>query len=72
METPGRYRAYLLRLWKAEQNGQTVWRASLESAETGDRIGFPTLDALFDYVRLQTRHESSLCSHEEGQGKHQE
>jgi len=62
----GRYRAYLLRMWAVEQSGQVVWRASLESAQTGEHRGFATLDALFDYVRSQTRVESSLYSHGEG------
>jgi hypothetical protein len=66
MNDTERYRAYLLRLWTVEQGGQAVWRASLESAQTGDHLGFPSLDALFDYVRAQTRGESSLFSHGEG------
>lgn len=71
MDDTGRYRAYLLRLWTVEQGGQAVWRASLESAQTGDHIGFPTLDALFDYVRAQTCGESSLSSHSEGNGRNE-
>jgi hypothetical protein len=47
------YQSYLLRLWRAKE-GEEGWRASLESAQTGERRGFATLDALFDYVRLQT------------------
>jgi hypothetical protein len=38
----------------------------LESAQTGERTGFATLDALFDYVRSQTRGELTECSGEEG------
>ena len=54
------YRSYLLRLWRAKE-GEEGWRASLESGQTGERKGFATLDALFDYVRLKTRVESSEC-----------
>lgn len=55
------YQSYLLRLWRvsSEQEG---WRASLESAHTGERRGFATLDALFDYVRSWTRVGSSVVS----------
>jgi len=62
------YQSYLLRLWRVKA-GEEGWRASLESAQTGERTGFATLDALFDYVRSQTRAESSLYSCEEGAGK---
>ena len=48
------YQSYLLRLWRA-YGGQGDWRASLERASTGERKGFATLAALFDYVRSQTR-----------------
>jgi hypothetical protein len=73
-EKPGRtegqsdYQSYLLRLWRAKE-GEEGWRASLESAQTGERKGFATLDALFDYVRAQTRIESSLNSCGEGDGR---
>jgi hypothetical protein len=51
------YRSYLLRLWR-EDGGQPPWRqpwrASLESAVTGDCRGFASLDALFRFLRQQT------------------
>jgi hypothetical protein len=62
------YQSYLLRLWRAKE-GEEGWRASLESAQTGERKGFATLDALFEYVRSQTRVESSMTSDREGDGK---
>jgi hypothetical protein len=49
-----RYISYLLRLWQIESQGQLVWRASLEEARTGERCGFPDLEALFAYLREQT------------------
>ena len=49
-----RYHAFLLRLWPVKIRGQTVWRASLESAHTGERQGFADLDALCRYLRQQT------------------
>jgi hypothetical protein len=62
------YQSYLLRLWRVKE-GEEGWRASLESAQTGERRGFATLDALFDYVRSQTRAEWSVYSQGEGDGK---
>ena len=62
------YQSYLLRLWRAKE-GQEGWRASLESAQTGERKGFATLDALFDYVRSRTRVALSECSRGEGNAR---
>lgn len=50
---PPRYRVFLLRLW--EERGQppdstAIWRLSLEDARTGERIGFPNIQALSDYL----------------------
>jgi hypothetical protein len=61
------YQSFLLRLWQVKEAEQG-WRASLESAQTGERRGFATLDALFDYVRLQTRGGSSPGAGGEGEG----
>ena len=54
------YLAYLLRLWrvsggKEAQSGdqEPVWRATLESAQTRERLGFDSLDALCRYLREQ-------------------
>ena len=49
MEEP-QYLSYLLRIWPAKTGGKTVWRASLESGLTGDRNGFPDLEALFTFL----------------------
>lgn len=50
---PPRYRVFLLRLW--EERGQppdsaAIWRLSLEDAQTGERIGFASLQALNEYL----------------------
>jgi hypothetical protein len=47
------YQSYLLRLWR-ESDGERGWRASLESARTGERRGFADLNALFDFLQRQT------------------
>jgi hypothetical protein len=48
---PSRYHAYLLRLWQVRDSGHVIWRASLENAQTNERVGFSTLDALCDYLQ---------------------
>ena len=48
------YFAYLLRVWQVSSAGQISWRASLEDAETGERIGFADLDALCAYLNKRT------------------
>lgn len=41
---------YILRLWRAEELRSPDWRASLENPETGQRIGFASLEQLFGYL----------------------
>lgn len=36
--------AYRLRLWEARGEAGMVWRVSLESARTGERVGFASLE----------------------------
>ena len=48
------YQSYLLRLWPASDESQTVWRASLDSSRTGERTGFASLGELFDFLLQQT------------------
>ena len=45
------YHAYLLRLWQVKDQGQLVWRVSLDNAHTGERHGFGCLDELFAYLQ---------------------
>lgn len=54
------YLSYLLRLWRVDGDdaaqptaNQAVWRASLENPHTGERKGFASLEALFDFLREQ-------------------
>lgn len=46
------HRSYLLRLWCADTGGR-CWRASLEDLRTGERIGFASLERLFDFLMEQ-------------------
>jgi hypothetical protein len=52
-EQPG-YLAYLLRLWRVNDDGKAVWRASLESPHTGERHGFANLERLFAFLEEKT------------------
>jgi hypothetical protein len=47
-----RYHAYLLRLWRAQtgRRGTAGWRATLENARTGQRLGFASLEQLFVHL----------------------
>jgi hypothetical protein len=52
------YQSYLLRLWRASLHGKPTWRASLESAQTGERRSFADLASLFAFLEQQTRSNS--------------
>lgn len=51
------YLSYLLRLWQdsddeaAAGREAPVWRASLTSPTTGERVGFASLDGLVEYLQ---------------------
>jgi hypothetical protein len=51
---PPDYFSYLLRLWRVRKGGPPVWRASLQSPQTGERVSFATLDDLYTFLRKQT------------------
>lgn len=45
------YMSFLLRLSPTDDRGNTVWRISLESTLTRDRLGFGSIDELAVYLR---------------------
>lgn len=45
------YRAFLVRLWTASQDGEVVWRASAQDAHTGGCRGFADLAGLFAFLK---------------------
>jgi hypothetical protein len=49
------YLAYMLRLWQAGENGQSTWRASVESPHTGEHQIFVDLETLFAFLEERTR-----------------
>jgi hypothetical protein len=57
------YIAYLVRMWRVKETaageGIGAWRASLESPQTGKRIGFGSIEELFTYLRQ----EMESCEH---------
>jgi hypothetical protein len=54
------YLAYLLRLWQVETKEGTNCRAMLQSPHSGKRMGFDSLEELFDFLREQTGMISDL------------
>ena len=56
METSD-YQAYLLRLWKIKSDGGK-WRAQLVRVDTGEKVGFPNLAALIQYLKNLDRSQS--------------
>ena len=48
-----RYRAFMLRLWEVNSDGEPIWRASLESPHTGQRYGFANLELLGSFLEEQ-------------------
>ncbi|MBI3957949.1 MAG: hypothetical protein HY328_03990 [Chloroflexi bacterium] len=51
-----RYHSYLLRIWREESAVPMHWRISLTSADSSERLGFPTLEAAFLFLRGQMQH----------------
>ncbi|MCC6167490.1 MAG: hypothetical protein IT329_09715 [Caldilineaceae bacterium] len=45
-----RYAAYLLRLWRREQDGGRLWCAALEEVHSGERRTFASLQALIAFL----------------------
>jgi len=58
-DEPHDYYSFLLRLWQTSSHGKVVWRASLESAQTGERCGFADLASLVAFLEQQTGDGSS-------------
>lgn len=47
---PTRYLAYMLRLIPIQRDGAWTWRAFLENAHTGERLGFASVEMLFAFL----------------------
>ncbi len=46
----GKYVSFLLRMWRVEEAGRQVWRASLENPSTGEQKFFASLPSLFSFI----------------------
>ena len=57
------YRAYMLRIWLAEESESPVWHASLEHPKTGERLVFASLPALIRFLEAQTDLTSDQWTH---------
>lgn len=53
--TSRRYRSYLVRLWRSENDDTLVWHASTEDTMTGERRNFAGIEQLFCFLEQQTR-----------------
>ena len=60
-ETDG-YHSYLLRVWQERRASECLWRASLESVQTGELRNFADLEALFEFLRSEmTKPDTTSC-----------
>jgi len=64
-----RYIAYLLRLWQVWSEAGSTWRASLESAQGGERLGFTGLDELLEFLRRRTAEEEKVEEKQKDRGR---
>ena len=54
------YVSYMLRMWQDSSDEEsprsigTLWRASLQSPHTGERVSFASLDELYGFLQRQT------------------
>lgn len=53
-----RYLAFLVRFWQIQKRGELVWRASAESAQTGERKAFADMDLLFSFLKRCTEEQA--------------
>jgi hypothetical protein len=53
--TSRRYRSYLIRLWRSENDDSATWHASTEDTMTGERRNFAGIHQLFCFLEQQTR-----------------
>jgi hypothetical protein len=44
------YSSYLLRLWQVDSQESSLWRCSLENAQTGDCQSFASLTAMLEFL----------------------
>jgi len=64
MNKRAEYHSYLLRIWQTSNGEKSVWSASLEKPGTNERLGFANLEALFRFLKDETRDQlpAPYCS----------
>jgi hypothetical protein len=62
------YLSYLLRLWRNSEE-RFAWRASLTSPDTGERVGFASLDDLVRFLRRQIGQASDANGDQDEAGR---
>ena len=64
MDKQSHYLSYLLRLWQTTDGDATIWRASLDSPSTGERLSFASLEALFAFLEGETKQNKKTPEHQ--------
>jgi len=59
MQDPHRL-SYLLRLWRTEGSRGSDWLVSVEIPESGQRIGFASLEQLFAFLMEVTENNNKI------------
>ncbi len=54
------YRAYLVRFW---QEGDAVWRGTVEDPHSGQRHAFADVEQLLDFLRRQVGPDDAADDH---------
>ena len=50
--------SYVMRMWKSERDGESVWHASLQNPHTEERHIFADLAALLSFLKEKTEENS--------------
>ncbi|MDX1663652.1 MAG: hypothetical protein R3272_07655 [Candidatus Promineifilaceae bacterium] len=50
-DAESRYLSYLLRAWEDASGGAVVWIYEMESIQTGEKLTFANLQALYDFLK---------------------
>jgi hypothetical protein len=51
---PDSYYAFLLRLWREDEEQEVKWHLQLDHIQSGRRMNFDTLDKLLEFLRQLT------------------
>ena len=56
--------AFLVRLWRVDEQRHPTWRASIQDPYTGERRGFADLKGLIAFLEEQTNNADQLNANE--------